>query len=261
MKNILIIEDEVPAAEKLIHFIRRFDRELQISGPIPSIEEAVIWLKNPVNKCDLILMDIYLADGPCFEIFKQTEIQQPIIFTTAYNEYALEAFKHNSIAYLLKPLTYPTFLEGIQKFKQMEKVFSSSNDVQHSLLKVLTNISHSPAYKSRFMVKSGERIRSIPVEDIFYFYAEGRTAFLYTSFQRKYIIDYTLAELEKKLDPTLFFRINRSFLVHISAIQEVFQFSNSRLKLVVHTEQDVDMIVSREKVAAFKGWFDGLKIE
>lgn len=259
MKHILIIEDEVPAAEKLIHFVRKFDQTLLIHGPIPSIEEAIHWLNNPKNKSDLIFMDIYLADGPCFDIFKQTEIQQPIIFTTAYNEYALEAFKHNSIAYLLKPISYSDFSDGMQQFKRMQTVFSGSQTTQASILELLSNISTkaTPTYKSRFMVKSGERIRSIPLEDIAIFYAEGRTAFLYTNTQRKYIVDYTLAELESILDPALFFRVNRSFLVQISAIQEVLQYSNSRLKLALHVGNDFEIIVSREKVPFFKAWFDG----
>lgn len=256
MKHVLIIEDEIPAADKLARFIHQYDAGLEIHGPLSSVTSAVKWLSNPQNNYDLIFMDIHLADGPCFEIFKQIAITQPIIFTTAYNEYALQAFQHNSIAYLLKPLSYSQFVEGMNQFSNMKHVFHKEAPQQNKLLSLLSNLQQS--YKSRFMVKSGERIKSIEIEGITCFYAEGRTVFLLTTTKRKYIVDYTLAELERLINPKLFFRVNRTYFVHIKAIQEVILHSNSRLKLILHGYKDLEIIVSREKVSAFKSWFDGM---
>lgn len=254
--KVLIIEDEAPAAEKLERYLRKYDPSIVIVAVIDNAAGAVEFLKGS-EKPDLIFMDIQLRDGLSFQIFQQVSVRTPVIFTTAFNEFALDAFKVNSIDYLLKPITFTALTASMQKLASMKEAFSA-DDLSRSMSAVLNG---SPLktrdYKTRFMVKLGEHIRSITSEQITVLYADGRDVYLVTQQNRKFIIDYTLEALEEVLDPAQFFRPNRTFIININAIKDVLVYSNSRLKVTLTLEFDKEIIVSREKVGEFKQWFDG----
>lgn len=252
--KVLIIEDEIPAAEKLERYLKRYDPEVEILDKLNSIKSSVHWLKAHQHEADLILLDIQLIDGKSFAIFEQVEVTIPIIFTTAFDDYAIKAFEVNSIAYLLKPITFDDLTIALDKYKRLEKKGNKELVHMSDVLKSLTN---TKAYKSRFMVKIGEHIRSVTTDQIALFYADGRNAYIVNFDQRNLIIDYKLEELEDLLDPVLFFRANRTFIVSINAIKDVLVYSNSRLKIITELKLDKEIIVSREKVGAFKQWFDG----
>ena len=252
--KVLIIEDEIPAAEKLERYLKRYDPEVEILDKLNSIKSSVHWLKAHQHEADLILLDIQLIDGKSFAIFEQVEVTIPIIFTTAFDDYAIKAFEVNSIAYLLKPITFDDLTIALDKYKKLEKKGNKELVHMSDVLKSLTN---TKAYKSRFMVKIGEHIRSVTTDQIALFYADGRNAYIVNFDQRNLIIDYKLEELEDLLDPVLFFRANRTFIVSINAIKDVLVYSNSRLKIITELKLDKEIIVSREKVGAFKQWFDG----
>jgi DNA-binding LytR/AlgR family response regulator len=255
--NILIIEDEKPAADKLEIMLKKYDDSINIKNKIDCVIESVKWLSNPENKVDLILMDIQLTDGISFDIFNHVKVTTPIIFTTAYNEYAIEAFKVNSIDYLLKPISYEDLCTSIDKFKNLREFVAGPKEAMkfEDLGNLISQFQKS--YKSRFMIKVGEHIKSITTDNIVLFYAEGRNVSVYTPKGRQYIIDYRLESLENMLDPKIFFRINRSFIVNINSITDVIVYSNSRLKIKVDPEFEKEIIVSREKVNDFKIWFAG----
>ncbi len=257
--RILIVEDEIPAIEKLEHLLLKYDDEIEIAGKCQSVEQTVVWINNPNNHADLIFLDIQLTDGLSFEIFEQAEVNTPVIFITAYNEYALQAFKVNSIDYLLKPLNYDDLYNSMEKIKVLrENLPANKERIQYDeLSRVLLQMNKT--YKNRFLVKVGEHIKSIKTESISLFYAEGRTVFILTDKLNKYIIDYTLEELEKNLDPDMFFRPNRSFIVNINAIKDVMVYSNSRLMIILNVNFEKEIIVSREKVIQLKTWFEGSK--
>ena len=255
--NVLIIEDEVPAAEKLERYLNRYDSDITVLEKLTSVQGSVAWLKQNQEQVELIFMDIQLTDGKSFDIFKEVTINKPIIFITAYDDYAIEAFKVNSIDYLLKPITFDDLNQAMEKLASLRKNLGSSTQNLGDLNEALQTLSKK-SYKTRFMVKLGEHIKSVITDDIELFYAEGRTVYLYTSQNRKFIIDYKLEELEELLDPVQFFRANRSFILNINAIDDVVVYSSSRLKVTPRLDIDKEIIVSREKVAAFKDWFNGL---
>lgn len=255
--RVLIIEDEKPASEILIKLLQRYDSNIHIESVIESVRKSVEWLRNPLHTVDLIFMDIHLSDGLSFEIFNKVQVNIPVIFTTAYNEYAIQAFKVNSIDYLLKPINYDDLFHSLEKLESLRQNLSSAS--QRLKLEELNEalLNYRKTYKERFMVKLGERIKSVTSDKIALFYAEGRTAFLLTEKGNRYIIDYKLEELEDILNPAEFFRISRSFIVNINKIHEVLVHSNSRLKIKLDQSFDREIIVSREKVPAFKSWFNG----
>lgn len=257
--KILIVEDEKPAIDKLEHLLLKYDEEIEIVGICKSVEQTVSWINNRNNHADLIFLDIQLTDGLSFEIFEHTEVNTPVIFITAYNEYALQAFKVNSIDYLLKPLNYDDLYKSMEKIKVLrENLPANKERIQYDeLSRVLLQMNKT--YKTRFLVKVGDHIKSIKAENISLFYAEGRTVFIITHKQNKYIIDYTLEELDKNLDPDMFFRVNRTFIVNINAIKDVVVYSNSRLMILLNEEFEKEIIVSRDKVVQLKTWFEGLK--
>jgi two-component system, LytTR family, response regulator len=252
--NVLIIEDEVPAAEKLERYLTKYDARVNVVAKLDSVQSSVAFLKEHYQSIDLIFMDIQLIDGLSFQIFQQVEVKKPVIFTTAFNEYALDAFKVNSIDYLLKPITFTDLSTSLKKFNDLKTHFQLSGDQQ---AKLKDSISIKKTFKNRFMVKLGEHIRSVTTDNIVLFYAEGRDAYLVTTQNRKFIIDYTLESLEELLDPTIFFRLNRTFIININSIKDVLVYSNSRLRIILNQEFDKEIIVSREKVNDFKSWFDG----
>ena len=256
--NVIIVEDEVPAAEKLERYLHKYDPSIQVAARFDSVATTVHWLKENQGTIDLIFMDIQLIDGLSFQIFQQVEVRKPVIFTTAFNEFALDAFKVNSIDYLLKPITFTDLSSSLKKLESLRQQFHWNKEQTEKVQQALSGIK-SKDYKNRFMVKLGEHIRSITADQIALFYADGRDVYLVTSQNRKFIIDYTLEALEDILDPALFYRLNRTFILNINAIKDVVVYSNSRLKIIPSQDFDKEIIVSREKVAEFKEWFDGAR--
>jgi two-component system LytT family response regulator len=256
--KVIIVEDEIPAAEKLERYLHKFDSTIEIAARFDSINTTVNWLKENQDSIDLIFMDIQLIDGLSFQIFQQVQVKKPVIFTTAFNEYALDAFKVNSIDYLLKPITFTDLSSSLKKLETLRQQFQLANDQTERVQHVFTSLK-TKEYKSRFMVKLGEHIRSITADQISLFYADGRDVYLVTTQNRKFIIDYTLESLEDILDPAAFFRLNRTFILNINSIKDVLVYSSSRLKITLHQEFDKEIIVSREKVNEFKEWFDGTR--
>jgi DNA-binding LytR/AlgR family response regulator len=256
--KVLIIEDEVPAAEKLERYLLKYDATTTVAAILDTVESAVAWLHDHQNEVDLIFMDIQLKDGLSFQIFQQVPVKKPVIFTTAFNEFALDAFKVSSIDYLLKPITFTDLSAALKKLESLREQLHQPKD-QPERMQALVAKLKTKEYKTRFMVKLGEHIRSITTDQIGLFYADGRDVYLVTTQNRKFIIDYTLESLEDILDPKVFFRLNRTFILNINAIKDVLVYSNSRLKITLVQEFDKEIIVSREKVGDFKEWFDGLQ--
>jgi len=254
--KVLIIEDEVPAAEKLERYLLKYDPATTVAGHLSTVADAVSWLKENQDHVDLIFMDIQLIDGLSFQIFQQVQVRKPVIFITAFNEFALDAFKVNSIDYLLKPITFTDLSNSLKKLESLREQLQWSDSKTRQLSDVF-NSNKTKDYKTRFMVKLGDHIRSITADQISLFYAEGRDVYLVTTQSRKFIVDYTLETLEDLLDPTVFYRANRTFILNIHAIKDVMMYSNSRLKISLTQEFDKEIIVSREKVNPFKEWFDG----
>jgi two-component system LytT family response regulator len=257
--RVFVIEDEIPAAEKIERLLKRYDESIEIAGRAMSVKEAVQWVQED-GEADLLIMDIQLTDGLSFEIFKSVELEIPVIFTTAYNEYAIEAFKANSIDYLLKPIGFDALSEAIDKFKKLKKRLGAEGKSEADSvidLQAALQMLSKRSYKTRFMVKIGEHIKSITTDQIDLFYAEGRNAYIVNKEGRRLIIDYKLETLEEMLDPQKFFRVNRTFIIEINAIKDVLVYSNSRLKIMLNQDFDREIIVSREKVGSFKQWFDG----
>lgn len=253
--NVLIVEDESPAAEKLERYLLKYSQSIRVVAIIDSVKEAVSWLTRNQKEIDLIFMDVQLKDGISFSIFQDVKIEKPIIFITAYNEFALDAFKVNSIDYLLKPITFTDLSVSLKKLETLSTQLQWNANKSQQIQKLADNSSKN--YKNRFMVKLGEHIRSITIEEISFFFADGRDVYLVTNQQRKFIIDYTLESLDEILDPKVFYRVNRSYILNIASIQDVVVYSNSRLKITPLVKWEKEIIVSRDKVNDFKQWFDG----
>lgn len=248
--NCLIIEDEKVAAERLSGLIKNYDQSMEILKIIQSVKNAVKWLNT--NKApDLIFMDIQLADGLSFEIFEQTIVKAPVIFTTAYDEYALKAFKVNSIDYLLKPIDQSELNSAIEKHKENIKPKEIPTQIFDNILQTLTK-----NYKNKFVIKVGEHIKVFKIDNVQCFYSMEKYTFLQNNSGCDYAIDYSLDQLEDLLDPAQFFRINRKFIVSFSAISDIISYSNSRLKVKLNSNESNDLIVSREKVQDFKKWLE-----
>jgi DNA-binding LytR/AlgR family response regulator len=251
--NILIIEDEPQAADRLSKLVMQIKSDSNILSKIDSVKKSVAWLKsNP--KSDLIFMDIQLADGLSFEIFDQVEVSSPVIFTTAYNEYALKAFKVNSIDYLLKPVDKDELVASFKKLETLTSAPASSTKMMESITKAMQMLTKK--YKERFVIKIGEHLKSIEVAEILFFYSLEKATFAQTKDGRKHILDFTMDQLEGLIDPSQFFRINRKYFVSAHSIQDMISYTNSRLKLVLRTSDDADIVVARERVQEFKEWLD-----
>ena len=246
----LIIEDEKTAAERLSGLIKKYDQTIEITGVIQSVKKAVEWL-NTNQTPDLIFMDIQLADGLSFEIFEQTIVKTPVIFTTAFDEYALKAFKVNSIDYLLKPIDQNELNNAINKFKENITTNEIPTQVFDSILHSLTK-----NYKSKFVLKVGEHIKVFTIDDVQCFYSMEKYTFLQNNAGRDYAVSYSLDQLEDLLDPAKFFRISRKHIISSSAIKDIISYSNSRLRVRLHSNESDDLIVSREKVQDFKKWLE-----
>jgi DNA-binding LytR/AlgR family response regulator len=250
--NILIIEDELPAFKRISKLILEIDSQIQIVGHADSITSAVS-LFNQWPNIDLALMDIELADGQSFEIFNQVTVKCPVIFTTAYDEFALKAFKVNSIDYLLKPIDPNELKIAIEKFK---RIHSKPEQINLNQLLQAFQSTNSQNYKQRFLVKLGQKLISIAATDIAYFHAQEKVVYLVSKDQKKYIVDYKLDELEAQLNDHDFFRITRSFIIHIQSIVKVHKYFNSRLLVEVKPAVEEQLLVSRIKVDAFLNWLD-----
>lgn len=257
--KVLIIEDEKPAVEKLEFLLKKYDPQIKILSRISTVEKSVNYLKDNQKDVDLIFLDIQLTDGLSFDIFKSVKVEKPIIFTTAFNEYAIDAFKLNSIDYLLKPLSFGDLSKAMDKIKSMKENLPSDKFRGNISLDQLAQLisGSNQKYKSRYLVKIGEHIKSIAVEDIYFFYAEGRIVFIITNEKRKFIVDSTLEELSNQLNPNKFFRANRSFIINFDHITDVVVYSTSRLRIKYPFEFEKEIIVSREKVFDFKAWYGG----
>ncbi len=251
--NILIVEDEPEAAARLSKLLKDLRPDVHIVASIDSVKSAVKWIGSNSSP-ELIFMDIQLADGLSFEIFEQVEIKVPVIFTTAYNEYALKAFKVNSIDYILKPLDKDEVAAAFRKYENLTGQLQPRDKMIESIgaaMQMLTK-----RYKERFVIKVGEHLRSVEVGDVLYFYSLEKTTFAVTSDARKHVLDFTLDQLEGLVDPAKFFRINRKYIVAVGAIRDMISHTNSRLKLLLKSSDDDDIIVARERVQEFKDWLD-----
>jgi DNA-binding LytR/AlgR family response regulator len=251
--NILIAEDEILAAERLNSLLAACDPQIRIIDNLDSVSDVVAFFKAG-GSIDLLLLDIELADGKSFEIFDKIDIAIPIIFITAYNEFALDAFKYYSIDYLLKPVQLGNLQAAINKFKKISGYQSSPPDWK--ALQMMLRQATTP-HKERFILKSGNKLFYKNASEIAYFFADGKTAYLVSKKEnRKYIVDYTLEELEKILDPKMFFRINRKFIVSIDSLAEVKGLVSSRMEIKLNQPCEYELSVSRDRSHGFKSWLD-----
>jgi DNA-binding LytR/AlgR family response regulator len=250
--NIIIIEDEKPSARRLQRMLKNLDLETQVM--LHSVEESISWFQNNEHP-DLIFLDIQLSDGLSFEIFEAIEIKSAIIFTTAYDEYALQAFKLNSIDYLLKPIDDEELVAAVKKYKnrtsEQQTVSLDFNDIKKLLVNPIDR-----EYKKRFSVKVGQHLKLINVDDIECIYSENKGTYVHTTEGRNYLLDTTLEHLENELEPQTFFRINRKFFVNINAIKDMVSYTNSRLQIKLKSYNEQDVIVARERVKDFKNWLE-----
>ncbi len=249
--NVLITENEKPAVEGLVRLLKKIDTGINVIGVTESVESTINWFQSNSNP-DLIFMDIQLDDGLCFELFETMKIEIPVIFTTAYDEYMLSAFKVNSVDYLLKPIEENALRRAIEKFESIHYKASVKSDVVKQLLNELNK-----GYKNRFLIKTGEHYKSIPDNEIACFYILERATFLRTLADKDYAVDYSLDNLQKTIDPDKFFRINRNCIININEISDIINYSSSRLKIKLKTDKPIyDFILSKDKVSEFKKWID-----
>jgi len=251
--NVLIIEDEPQAADRLTSLIRSLQPDARVLACLDSVKRSVVWLATN-SSVDLIFMDIQLADGLSFEIFDKVEVKAPVIFTTAYNEYALKAFKVNSIDYILKPVDKDELGAAFKKYQSLTRQQVAPAKMMESINYAMQMLTKK--YKERFVIKVGEHLKSVEVSEILFFFSLEKTTFAQTREGRKHILDFTLDQLDGLLDPARYFRINRKYIVGFDSIQDMISYTNSRLKLVLKTSDDQDVIVARERVQEFKDWLD-----
>jgi len=248
--KVIIIEDEKPSARRLQRMLKDLNIETEVL--LHSVEMAINWFKANEHP-DLIFLDIQLSDGLSFEIFEAVEIKSAIIFTTAYDEYALQAFKLNSIDYLLKPIDDDDLELAVSKYKnRIPKQQNLSLDF-NEIRQLLVNPSERD-YKKRFSVKIGQHLKLIAIDEIECFFSENKGTYIHTREGRNYLIDHSLEELKEDLNPNVFFRINRKFYININAIKDMVSYTNSRLQIKLHSYIENDVIVARERVKDFKKW-------
>ncbi len=250
--KVIIIEDEKPSARRLGRMLQSLD--LNVTVMLHSVEESITWFQDNTHP-DLIFLDIQLSDGLSFEIFEAIDIKSAVIFTTAYDEYALQAFKLNSIDYLLKPIDEDDLALAVKKYQERlpkkQAVTLDFNDIKKLLVNPIDR-----EYKKRFSVKVGQHLKLINIDDIECFYSENKGTYLYTTDGRNYLIDTTLEHLEDELQPQTFFRVNRKFFVNINAIKDMVSYTNSRLQIKLNSFNEQEVIVARERVKDFKSWLE-----
>lgn len=251
--KVLIVEDELPAAKRLRQMISEVEPSVIILEIKDSISSTVRWL-NENESPDLIFMDIQLSDGLSFEIFKKVKIMCPVIFTTAFDEYAIQAFKVNSIDYLLKPINAADLRSSMKKYGELKRQFSADKE-SGDLKKLLESLTQNKiVYKTRFLVKSGQSFVKVSADECAYFYLENKLTYLIQFNGKKHLIDFTLDDLEKQLDPKVFSRASRQFIVNIESVASVHNFFGGKLKLHLRPETTENVIVSRERASLFKEW-------
>lgn len=252
--KVVIVEDEPNAAQRLSKLIVELESQAEILATIDSVKRSVAWFKSNPSP-DLVFMDIQLGDGLSFEIFEQVKVHAPVIFTTAYDAYALKAFKVNSVDYLLKPVDKSELLNALDKYRSVSaRPSTQTHDLLNNIGQAVQMLTRK--YKTRFVIKVGEHLKTIEVSQVRYFFSQDKTTFCTTEESRNLIVDYTLEQLEEMLDPDEFFRINRKYLVRSSSIKDMINYTNSRLKLILKGSDDDDVIVARERVQDFKDWLD-----
>ncbi|RLD60901.1 MAG: DNA-binding response regulator [Bacteroidetes bacterium] len=250
--RILIIEDEQATANRLKNMVLELRPDAQICEIIDSIEAGVEWYKNN-EQPDLVLQDIQLSDGSSFDIFEEVKVEAPIIFITAFDEFAIQAFKLNSVDYLLKPVKKDELERGFEKFREIYQKEAKQEFDYASLAKLITK----QEYQKRFVVRFGQTIKAIAVEDIAYFFSQTGGTFFKTFEDRTYPIDMSLDKLEPMLDPLIFFRINRQFIVNFNSIKEMYSYSKSRVKIELKPSCEFDAIASTDRSGSFKKWLSG----
>ncbi|MDP4261111.1 MAG: LytTR family DNA-binding domain-containing protein [Bacteroidota bacterium] len=248
--QVIIIEDEIPAANRLAKMLQAISDEMEIIKKIDSIESAVKFLRSADN-VDLIFMDIQLADGLSFDIFQQTEVRSPVIFTTAFDQYTLKAFKVNSIDYLLKPIDETELQQAVDKYRQL--YHKKENGFSDKILKLVQEM-NTARYKERLLIKRGQQLSYLKIEATAYCYADGKLCYAVDFSSNKYLLENNLSQLEEQLQPTKFYRINRQLLVNIEAVNKVHTWIGGRLKLELLPSTRADTVVSRERVNGFKEW-------
>ncbi|KUY26552.1 LytR/AlgR family response regulator transcription factor [Elizabethkingia ursingii] len=249
--NILIIEDERPNAERLIRLIQGIKPQAKILSVLESVSESVEWLESN-DKPDLIMMDIKLSDGLSFEIFDKTQlVDVPIIFTTAYDEYAIKAFKQYSIDYLLKPVDKEELGIAFEKYDQLDMLVNKATNP--SIEKLLDEF-RPKSYRTRFLLSYRDGFKTVMVNDVLYFYSEQKITKARLIDNTDEIIPHTMDELEQQLDPKLFFRANRQFIICINAVEHVYNYFNNKLKVAMKKNNDVEIIISRDKAPLLKNW-------
>ncbi|QMU63988.1 MAG: response regulator [Flavobacteriaceae bacterium] len=250
--NVIIIEDEKPAARRLSRILKELG--IEVKTMLHSVEESLHWFQNNEHP-DLIFLDIQLSDGLSFEIFEEIPVKSAIIFTTAYDEFALKAFKLNSVDYLLKPIDVDELKIAVEKYKNQQPRETDLRVHIDDIKKLLIN-PVDRKFKKRFTIKIGQRIKIVHVDEIACFYSENKATYMYTNHKRNYLIDGSLEYWYEQLDPEQFFRVNRTFIIHINAIKDIISYTNSRLKLLLHSYNEAEVIVSRERVKDFKNWIN-----
>lgn len=250
--KVIIIEDEKPSARRLKRMLESID--ITTETMLHSVEESIQWFNTNAHP-DLIFLDIQLSDGLSFEIFDQVEVKSAIIFTTAYDEYALQAFKLNSIDYLLKPIDDEDLETAVAKYKtrlpQKTNIALDFEDIKKLLVNPIDRV-----YKKRFSVKVGQHLKLVNIDDVECFYSENKGTYLYTTEGRNYLLDTTLESLENELEPETFFRTNRKFFININAIKDIISYTNSRLQIKLNHYNEDEVIVARERVKDFKDWLE-----
>ena len=251
--KVVVFEDEKLASDRLIELVKSLRPETEILAAMKSIEAAVLWLQNNEHP-DLIISDIQLLDGPSFDIFEQVEVKTPVIFTTAYDQYAIKAFEVNSVDYLLKPIQKEKLGVALDKYDQLG---SGAVDSSINIEQIREAIrGEKTEYKARFLVKLGQRIKAIPTEKIAYFFSQDKLTYLVTFEGQKLPIDQTLEELESLMNPKFFFRVNRKLMVHFDAVTDIHPYFKGRVKLGLNPHFDDDIVISSEKTPVFKRWLD-----
>lgn len=250
--KVLIIEDEAAAARRLAKLINEIDPDIDVLDQLDSIEASLIWFEEH-SLPDLIFMDIHLADGSSFEIFNHLQIVKPVIFTTAFDQYALQAFKVNAIDYLLKPIKKGELEAALDKYRTWNKSLAFDyNALAHAMQR--------DEYNKRFLIRFGQNIKVVEFRDVAYFYTEDKITFLVTKEGKRYPVEYSLEKLEEMADPRSFFRINRQFIINIEAIKEMYAYSKFRVKLILDPACDKDTVVSTERSPVFKKWLVGEEV-
>lgn len=248
--KIAIIEDEHLTAQRLEAMVKKYDPSVEVMAVLPSIEESVEWFKDQ-NDPDLLFMDIHLEDGQCFSIFEKINLEIPVIFTTAYDEYMIKAFKVNSVDYLMKPVNYDELVHAIEKYKRIH----NQDDEKEGIGALLQAIqAKETAYKQRFLISTGSRLKTIEIADIAYFYSAEKITFLVTKENQRFPLDFSLDKLTAIIDPAQFFRINRQMLAGLSAISNIHVYPKGRLKLDLIPAMKEEVLVSLDKIVEFKEW-------